>query len=71
MKFTVVVYDRVVRHLEKVFEADSEEKVRELAEDEEWTPDNGWTERYEELFSENCIERVEAEQGEEVEEPEA
>ena len=54
-RFRVVVYDRIVRHLEKDFEADSEEEARELAEADEG---HGWHERYEEQFSENYIERV-------------
>lgn len=57
-KFRVVVYDRTVRHFEKEFDADDEAQARELADAEEVGPDAGWTERYEELFSECYIERV-------------
>lgn len=56
--FRIVVYDRTVRHFEKEFVAESEERAREIADAEEVGPDEGWTERYEELFSECYIESV-------------
>ena len=56
-KFLVTVYDRQVRHYEKVFEASDDVEARRLAEEESVT-DEGWRELYDELFSEQTIEDV-------------
>ena len=60
-EYLVTIYDRVVRRLEKRFEADTEEDAIILAEEEEWDPANGWEERYDDAASEQYIESVDEE----------
>lgn len=57
--FLVKVYDRTVKTFEKEFVAETAEAARAQAEEEELSSENGWAERYEELFSEQYIESVE------------
>jgi hypothetical protein len=57
-RFNVTVYDRTVKTFSKVFEAETEEEARSMA-DDEGVDDEGWIEHYEELFSEQHIESIE------------
>lgn len=66
-RFLVAVADRRTIYLDKEIEAANENEARELAEAEEWTAENGWTERYENMFTESGIESVEEISPEEAE----
>lgn len=63
--YKVIVKDSITRYAEKVFEAESEEEARDMAEDETWMSENGWTdaEDYETVVDcgVECVEQVDDE----------
>ena len=59
MIYQVIVRDSTTKYLTKNIEAGSEDQAKELAEEQSWTPEDGWQELQDcEAIIECCVDAV-------------